>query len=501
MPNDPGRRRDAEERPAATAVRTSRRSSAVHANERGRALPSQCRHAAPRSALRRAVLAVAALLAIVAGGLAVVPAPARADDTTVEATWFTAHQPLVPGRHYRRNVHINGVRRVRDPRSTSGHALRVISNRTAATYVEVEELSHALVVRARRNRCGPAPKLVVSADGQRLLSTRVTSDRYTEYAADIAVDEGTHYFEVRNARQPSTPHCHEVVTIDILSFQPVRHAIVPSGSEQVTPISTAPPGTPPLPGAPGSPVPGAPGSPGTTPPSVPAPPLPNVPGNVIFNGDFETGSLSQWTAVQRAYPDRVSVVNGARQGQYTARFEIDGGDPMVSSGQRAELLWGGDNQPTLKPGDDLYFGWSTKFAPDFPSPTNGGHCLFAQFKGTGTGGSPVDMHCRNERIQIGYDGDCGGWNIPFIRGGWNDFVVHIRFSSDPNIGFVEIWSKAPNEPSMTKKLDHCSIDTMKPGRSSYLKLGYYRRNDEQRTGVMWEDGMRVGTSFSAVAPQ
>jgi Polysaccharide lyase len=242
----------------------------------------------------------------------------------------------------------------------------------------------------------------------------------------------------------------------------------------------------------------SPGDPGPPPPPPPPPP---GGGALVFNGDFETGSLSGWSAVQRIAPDRITVVTtGARQGRYAARFEIDGGDGKVATGQRAELLWGGDNHPTLSPGDDYYFGWSTRFATDFPSPTNGGHCIFAQFKSTGTGGSPVDMHCRNDRIQIGYDGDCGGWSTPLIRGGWNDFVAHIHFSSDPSAGFLELWHRAPNEVVLTRKINHCMIQTLRPGRSGYLKLGYYRRNDEMRTGVMWEDGMRVGTSFGAVAP-
>lgn len=53
---------------------------------------------------------------------------------------------------------------------------------------------------------------------------------------------------------------------------------------------------------------------------------------------------------------------------------------------------------------------------------------------------------------------------------------------------------------MTKKVNRCYTATLNSGIDSYLKLGSYRKNDEQKTGVIWHDGLKVGTSFEAVAP-
>ncbi len=191
----------------------------------------------------------------------------------------------------------------------------------------------------------------------------------------------------------------------------------------------------------------------------------------------------------------------SRQGSTAARVEIRGGDPLLHTGQRSELLWGSDNNLTLKSGSEHWFGWSTRFAQDFPSPADGGHCLFIQWKNGGTGSPPLDLECKNERIQITYGGKCGNWSTPLVRGGWNDFVARIKFSSDPSVGFIELWHKSPNDPALVKKVDHCATATLNAGINSYLKLGYYRRSDEQRTGVLWHDAMKVGTSFNAVAPQ
>ena len=240
-----------------------------------------------------------------------------------------------------------------------------------------------------------------------------------------------------------------------------------------------------------------------SPASAVAPPAAAVT-SVSFSGSFDTGNLSQWTFVVRAYTDRIRVVDSpVRDGGFSGRFEVRDGDPLVAGGQRSEVMWGTSDKPTLREGNDYYFGWSTHFAPDFPSPsdpTNTGHCNFLQWRNSGTGAPPIALSCRNERVQINYSAKCGGWNTRLVRGGWHDFVVRVRFNDDPALGFVELWHKAPNESGTTKKIGRCALATLNRDTTSYLKLGYYRRADETRTGVIRHDGMRVGTTYDAVAP-
>jgi hypothetical protein len=316
----------------------------------------------------------------------------------------------------------------------------------------------------------------------------VSATKYTTYSADFALAAGTHTVKVGYANDAKTASCDRNVFVDRVTLQ--------SGSA-AAPAPAAPPATPPAP----APAPAPTKPPVVTPAPAPANPGPAT-GSVAFNGDFESGGLSQWSSVQRVAQDRLDVVQSpARQGQYAGRVEIRGGDPLLHTGQRSEVLWGADNNLTLKNGDEYYFGWSTYFAKDFPSPTNGGHCLFIQWKNGGTGSPPLDLECKNEQISITYGGKCGGWNTPLVRGGWNDFVARIKFNASSSVGFIELWHKAPNEAAMTKKVDHCATSTLNSGINSYLKLGYYRRYDEQRTGVLYHDGMKVGSSYSAVAPR
>src|SRR4051794_27906019 len=115
-------------------------------------------------------------------------------------------------------------------------------------------------------------------------------------------------------------------------------------------------------------------------------------GPSVFTGDFGAGGLAQWSSVQRAAADRVQVVPApARPGSYAGRYEVRYGD-SVYGGARAETLWGGDTRPTLREGNDDYFGWSTYWASDFPSPSpSQGHSIFLQWKGIGTGSPPMEM--------------------------------------------------------------------------------------------------------------
>ncbi len=230
------------------------------------------------------------------------------------------------------------------------------------------------------------------------------------------------------------------------------------------------------------------------------------PGPFIFNGT----QLSAWDGQQQPASGRIQQVT--HDGGPAMRFELRPGDPYLFStdGTRAEVLWGGDsNGYKFTPGDDFYFGWSTWFDPNFPSPgtgggTSNGHSLFVQWKDAGTGSPPVSIDTRNNVIQLGFSqtvtgGDCGGWNTPLVRGGWNDFVVRIKFSSTS--GLVELWHRSPTEATMTKKISNCVMDTLRPGENSYLKQGYYRKQvDENNTGILWQRGMRVGNTYASVSP-
>jgi Polysaccharide lyase/Bacterial Ig domain len=226
---------------------------------------------------------------------------------------------------------------------------------------------------------------------------------------------------------------------------------------------------------------------------------------ISWRGDFETGDLSQWTyGVQAAASDRVRVVTSPkRQGNYAARFEVRPGDRAWSDdpGERAEVLipqWDTDGYE----GREQFWAWSTYFDPTFQSDESTAWNYFVQFHNTSaTGQANVGFISNGRYLQFRVcNGDpnnvtCRYWVLDSNRqnGRWYDFVFHVKWSSDPGVGFVEIWKDGSVVVSKT------AIATLYSGQGVYLKQGYYRAPNYPSTAILYQDGMRRGSSYNEVA--
>ena len=87
------------------------------------------------------------------------------------------------------------------------------------------------------------------------------------------------------------------------------------------------------------------------------------------------------------------------------------------------------------------------------------------------------------------------WSTPLVRGVWHDFVFHVIWSSNPDLGLVELWYDG------TKVIEAKAWQTLYPGETNYLKQGLYRDSAIQPTAVVYHDGMTIGTTLADVAPQ
>ena len=202
--------------------------------------------------------------------------------------------------------------------------------------------------------------------------------------------------------------------------------------------------------------------------------------SVGWRGDFETGNFDQWSfGVQQKDPSRATIVTSpVRQGRYAARFEVQAGDNNVGgsgSGERAEALIP-TSQTGAGEGVEQWWAWSTYFPSDFAS-GDGKWNFFAQFHHTGsTGQSNLEFTVadHNTLMLITNSGD------PFTpternyalaslgRGRWYDFVLHVRWSSDPSVGFVETFVNG------SVVVPRTALPTLYPGQSVYFKQGFYR---------------------------
>jgi hypothetical protein len=217
------------------------------------------------------------------------------------------------------------------------------------------------------------------------------------------------------------------------------------------------------------------------------------PRDVVWRGDFETGDISQWTKAQMVSPDRLLVgTSPVTQGRYAMKTTVyQGDDPIDSSGNRNELV-----QMTNEPsGSEYFYKWSTMFDTSFPSERH--WQLFAQWHHSGNSGSPpVEFYVYGEEMRLNIGGSPGMqvWQAPLVRNQWRDFVFHVKWSSDPQVGFVELY--VDGQLALPKRY----IATQYPGQLNYLKVGLYRDEVIEPVGILYHDKWTMSRSIDGLLP-
>ena len=211
---------------------------------------------------------------------------------------------------------------------------------------------------------------------------------------------------------------------------------------------------------------------------------------IVWRGDYSTGDRTQWTTLQ-GLPERITIQQSTvRPGSgYAARIELRNGD-YANSGCRNELA----RETPITEGTEHYYAWSTQFDSSYPSDNT--WQVFTQWHHSGPDGSPpVEMDVVGENISLTVHGDHVLWLAPLVRGVWHDFVVHVLWSSDPGVGFLELWYDGK------KVMGKNYQQTVYPGQYVYMKQGLYRNASIQQTAVVFHDGTVIGTTLADVAPQ
>ncbi len=223
--------------------------------------------------------------------------------------------------------------------------------------------------------------------------------------------------------------------------------------------------------------------------------LVGVPGaagaGVVWRGDFESGTLSQYTGKQWVSADRLQVVESpVAQGRYALKATVrQGDDPINASGNRNELVFQGREAE----GSEYYYRWQVMFPPDFPSEKT--WQLFTQWHHDGCCGSPpVEFFVYGEEIRLRLTSSVTPWRTKLVRGAWQDFIFRVKWSPDPAVGFVEL--RHNGQLVLPKQ----SLATMYAGQGLYLKLGLYRNDTIQQVGVVYHDGFTQGTRLEDVLP-
>jgi chitodextrinase len=248
----------------------------------------------------------------------------------------------------------------------------------------------------------------------------------------------------------------------------------------------------------------------TAPPPPPPPPPPA--GQVLFNGDFDTGNESQWAGIHEYNPARFSVVasDGAvlpRQGSHMARVDIRNEPTSWCSTLSCNVTMAqGGGLPVL--GGDSYLGMSVYFPSSFPfSPSSGRWNIFGEWRGpNGAGDQPqapihltVDMNQATPRLSLDLhnNGDHAEDYIAFYgdlpRDQWVDLVVRVNWKNDAT-GIVEGWMNG------VKKFSSGPIKTRGDTVDFVYPMAGFYRAPFASPGVLYIDEFKVGTTLASVTP-
>ncbi|MFC5065235.1 heparin lyase I family protein [Actinomycetospora atypica] len=217
------------------------------------------------------------------------------------------------------------------------------------------------------------------------------------------------------------------------------------------------------------------------PPTTTAPPAPRDDGGkTLWSADFAGKGLKNF----KSTPWNNQGAKSPTLSGGLLNFSMPGG------GKRSEIE---PNFRSLSEGDEYYFGFSVRLAPDFPVNTSDWQVI-TQFKNDGTGSPPLELKVQDGKFLI--DGDSGGFSQVVgdaTPGQWTHLVLKVRFSSSD--GTVSAW-----QDGVQKIADYAPPSgTLYSGKDSYVKTGIYRDPSIGQAGKLAFGSWAIGTSLGAVS--
>ena len=212
---------------------------------------------------------------------------------------------------------------------------------------------------------------------------------------------------------------------------------------------------------------------------------------ILWRTDYERGLVDFQDSPWNSDPTAPEVTDEqARSGSYSGRYVIPGG------GSRCENI---TRMADFTEGDDVWFAFSVKLGDDVV-PDSDDWQIVVQWKNNGWGSPPLELSLNGDgNWQIG-----GGWGWPGVElehdpkldaeslgaaatGVWVDWRVHVVFSADPDVGYVEVWRDGLKVLEPWKPPG----GTLYPDLDSYLKIGYYRSTSHPDAGTVYHDDWKV----------
>jgi hypothetical protein len=212
-----------------------------------------------------------------------------------------------------------------------------------------------------------------------------------------------------------------------------------------------------------------------------------VSAEVIWRGDFETGSTEQWKGAPKS--DSVKVVKDpVREGKYALRID---GTNAAKRGSHDRIEF--QHQPKLtSEGTERYFGWSIYLPKRF---TNGNHTV-GYFETRNSWSRLMAFEAQGEDLKF-------STRVPYTLhwtgkgkltpGRWHDFALHVLWSRDRAKGFVEVWFDGEKVVPLTKTA------TLRDDNPAFFQIGLFRETSDVPETIIF-DHVVEATTLEEVTP-
>jgi hypothetical protein len=185
---------------------------------------------------------------------------------------------------------------------------------------------------------------------------------------------------------------------------------------------------------------------------------------VIWRGDFETGTTEQWKGVPKSANIKV-VTEPVRAGKYA--MKIDGSNAARRGKLDRIEFQHQPKPPGISEGAERYYGWSV-FVPQ--KLTNDHHAV-GYFETRNSWRQLMAFEVRGEDLlfttRVPYTRRWAGKG-KFTPGRWHDFAVHVLWSRDPKKGFIEAWYDG--EQVVPRAMTATLLDE----NTAFFQLGFIR---------------------------
>jgi uncharacterized protein (TIGR03382 family) len=230
---------------------------------------------------------------------------------------------------------------------------------------------------------------------------------------------------------------------------------------------------------------------------------------VIWSSDFETQDLSSWdNYVLHANHWYFPTTPTPRSGTYLARAELHTED-TYGSFQRVEVEYSAPLQGFE--GSDLYYAWSAQLDSAAPFLPMDHEIAFWESTGGSVYHQMIGLHVNASsnpaRVSLSTDPEDGNWAEQFhasmTADVWHDFVLHVKWSLDPTVGFVEFWydgAQVVQKVHMRTMVSSNGPTSMTGGLVTAFHTGILLSpiQNNKPVEIVYLDRYKIGTALSDV---